>query len=237
MFPLDDRRAVDAAGFGGPLLRQGIRPARGGMGEGRDHAAGDVEQGGRGRPAAGQRAGGIWRRRRHFRPRERHPLRTGPGQCPQPRQCRAQRHRRPLYPGLWLGGAETPLAAQDGDRRTGRRHRHDRAGHRLRPPGRAHDRADDRQPVCRQRPENLHHQRPARRSGHRRRQDRPGGEGARRLADRRRNRRGRGLQPRPQPGEARPQGAGHVGDCSSTTSRCRPPTCSARRKARASSSS
>ena len=166
---------------------------------------------GDGRPAVRQHSGGIRRRRRQFRPRNRHPVRAGQGQRAQPRQRGAQRHRRPLHPCLRLGGAEAPLAAEDGGRRSGRRHRHDRAGHRLRPPGRPDDRAHGRQPVCRQRPEDLHHQRPARRPGDRRRQDRPGREGARRLADRRRDRRRRGLQPRPQPREARPQGPGHVG--------------------------
>ena len=44
--------------------------------------------------------------------------------------------RRALHPPLRLRGAEEELAAEDGDRRADRRHRHDRARRRLRPAGR-----------------------------------------------------------------------------------------------------
>ena len=57
------------------------------------------------------------------------------------RRAAAFRHRRALHPALRHRGAEEALAAEARDRRTGRRHRHDRAGHRLRPAGRAHHRA------------------------------------------------------------------------------------------------
>ena len=53
------------------------------------------------------------------------------------RRLGAQRHRRALHPELRLRGAEAALAAGDGDGRVDRRHRHDRAGHRLRPARRA----------------------------------------------------------------------------------------------------
>ena len=53
-------------------------------------------------------------------------------------------------------------------RRVRRRHRHDRTRHRLRPAGRADDRAQAGQQLRHQRPEDVHHQRPGRRPDHRR---------------------------------------------------------------------
>ena len=50
-------------------------------------------------------------------------------------------HRRALHPPLRLRGAEEEVAAEARDRRADRRHRHDRARHRLRPAGRARPRA------------------------------------------------------------------------------------------------
>ena len=73
----------------------------------------------------------------------------------------AQRDRRALHPPLRLGGAEAAMAAEDGLRRIHRRHRDDRARRRLGPAGRAGPRARlRRQPLCHQRPEDLHQQRP-----------------------------------------------------------------------------
>ena len=103
------------------------------------------------------------------------------------------------------------MAAENGVRRTGRRHRHDRAGHGLRPSGREDDRQEGRQPVCAERSEDLHHQRSERGPHLRRRQDRSGSGRQGHLAHHGRNRRSRGLPPRPQSEEARPEGAGHVG--------------------------
>ena len=128
------------------------------------------------------------------------------------------------------------LAAAHGDRRTRRRHRDDRAGRRLRPAGREDHRQEGRQPICDQRPEDLHHQRPDRQSDHRRRQDRSRRRRQGHVADRRRDRRGRRLRARPQARQDRPGRAGHLGAVLRRRAACRPPTCSAARRARASSS-
>ena len=90
-----------------------------------------------------------------------------------------------------------------------RRHRHDRARHGLRPAGRADHRAQAGQQLRDQRPEDLHHQRPARRSHHRRGAHRR----ARRqgtVADRARDRGQRRLQARAQPRQDRPARLRHV---------------------------
>ena len=59
------------------------------------------------------------------------------------RRAAAFRHRRALHPALRHRGAEEALAAEARDRRADRRDRHDRAGHRLRPAGRAHHRDEE----------------------------------------------------------------------------------------------
>ena len=71
-------------------------------------------------------------------------------------------------------------------------------------------RRDGRRPLGDQRLEDLHQQRPARRPGDRGRQDRSQARRQGHLADRRRDRHA-GLQARPQPGEDRHEGAGHLG--------------------------
>ena len=148
----------------------------------------------------------------------------------------AQRDRRALHPSLRLGGAEAALAAEDGVGRMRRRHRDDRARRGLGSAGSQDDRPARRQPLRRQRPEDLHQQRPARRSRHRRRQDRPveGREGH--FADRRRDGGRAGLPARAQPRQDRHGGAGHVGALLRRTCAFRPPTCSGRRRAWGSSS-
>ena len=67
------------------------------------------------------------------------------------------------------------LAAAHVHRRADRRDRDDRARHRQRPAGRAHDRAARRRPLRDQRREDLHHERPAREPRHRRVPDRQRG--------------------------------------------------------------
>ena len=94
---------------------------------------------------------------------------------------------------------------------TGRRHRHERAGRRLRPARRPHHRGEEGQPLRAQRLEDLHHQRPARRPDRRRRQDRSEGGRQGRLADGGGDRRRAGLPPRPQAQEARPGCRRHLG--------------------------
>ena len=126
------------------------------------------------------------------------------------RRAAAFRHRRALHPALRHRGAEEALAAEARDRRAGRRHRHERARHRLRPAGRAHHRGEEGQPLRAQRLEDLHHQRPARQPDHRRRQDRSEGGRQGRLADGGRDRRCAGLPPRPQAQEARPRFRRHL---------------------------
>ena len=119
------------------------------------------------------------------------------------RRAAAFRHRRALHPALRHRGAEEALAAQARHRRTGRRHRHERARHRLRPAGRAHHRGEEGQPLRAQRLQDLHHQRPARQPDRRGRQDRSEGARQGHLADGGGDRRRAGLPPRPQAQEAR----------------------------------
>ena len=76
---------------------------------------------------------------------------------------------------------------EHGARRADRRHRHDRARHRLRPAKRADHRAQAGQQLRHQRPEDVHHQRPDRRPDHRRRAHRRAGRQGP-VADRRRDR-------------------------------------------------
>ena len=159
---------------------------------------------------AAERAGSLWRPRRHLRLRCRRPRghrKRGAGS--HDRRLRAQRHRRALHPELRLRGAEAALAAEDGERRVRRRHRDDRTRHRLRPAGRADHGAQAGQQLRHQRPEDLHHQRPGRRPDHRggahRRTRRQG-----HLADRARDRGQRGLPARPQPRQDRPARVRHV---------------------------
>ena len=59
--------------------------------------------------------------------------------------------------------AEEAVAAAAGQRRDDHRDRDDRTRHRLRPPGDPHHREEGRQPLRRQRQQDLHHQRPERR--------------------------------------------------------------------------
>ena len=87
-------------------------------------------------------------------------------------------------------------------RRNGRRHRDDRARHRLRPAGRQDHGEEAGQFLRHQRPEDLYHQRPGRRSRHRGGAHRwAGRQGP--VADRGRNRGRRGLSARAQPRQDR----------------------------------
>ena len=154
----------------------------------------------------------------------------------EPRHVGAQHDRRPLHQRLRHRGAEAALAAEDGLRRAGRRGRDDRAGHRI-GPAEHQDQGDQAgRRVRHRRLEDLHHQRPAGQPGHRRRQDRPGERRQGHLADRRRDRRARGLQPRPGAEEDRPARPGHRRAVLRRRARAEPATCSAPRRARASSS-
>ena len=93
-----------------------------------------------------------------------------------------------------------------------------------------------RQPIRDQRPEDVHHQRAARRprSLSSPRPTRRRREGH--LADRRRDRGGRGLSPRAQSRQGRPRRAGHIGAVLRRRARADRRTCSGSRRARASSS-
>ena len=150
------------------------------------------------------------------------------------RRAAAFRHRRALHSALRHRGAEETLAAQARHRRDGRRHRHDRARHRLRPAGRAHQGREIRQRLRAQRLQDLHHQRPARQSHHRRRQDRSESRRQGRLADGGRDRRCARLPPRPQAQKARHGFRRHLGIVLRGRASCRPKACSAPRKGRAS---
>ena len=83
---------------------------------------------------------------------------TGPARHLGFRPGRAQ-HRRALRAQLRQRGAEAALAAAHGERRARRRHRDDRARRRFRPQGHSHEGGARRRPLCRQRLEDLHHQR------------------------------------------------------------------------------
>ena len=85
-----------------------------------------------------------------------------------------------------------------------------------------------RQPLCRQRLQDLHHQRPACRPDHRRRQDRSERRRQGHLADPGRGR-PRRLRPRPQPRQDRPPLAGHVRAVLRGRAGAASPTASARR--------
>ena len=147
--------------------------------------------------------GGLWRARRDLRLRCRCARRHREhGAGGDDRRLRAQRHRRPLHPQLRLRGAEEALAAEDGVRRDGRRHRHDRARHRLGPAKRQDHREEAGQFLRHQRPEDVHHQRTGRRSRHRGRAHRRAGR-QRPLADRGRDRGRRRLSARAQPRQDR----------------------------------
>ena len=118
----------------------------------------DVACGGRGRLPADGRADGVRRRWRRLPPRGG----AVRGACPARhlglRPGRAQ-HRRALRAQLRQRGAEAALAAAHGERRARRRHRDDRAGRRFRPQGHSHEGGARRRPLCRERLEDLHHQR------------------------------------------------------------------------------
>ena len=102
------------------------------------------------------------------------------------------------------------MAAETGDRRADRRHRHDRTRRRIRPAGHQdHGEKDGNQYringsktfITNGQHANL---------DHRRHQDRPGAGRQGHVADRRRDRRGGRLRARPQPRQDRPEGQRHV---------------------------
>ena len=119
-----------------------------------------------------------------------------------------QRHLPPLLPHPHHRRAEGAVAPGHLLGRADHRHRHDRAGHRLRPRVDDHHRDARRRPLRRERLEDLHHQRHQRRPRDHRGEDRPhaaprGDEPARARA------RHAGLRARPQPREDRHARAGH----------------------------
>ena len=146
-----------------------------------------------------------------LRARDADQSRVRAGRARSDRRAAAFRHRRALHPALRHRGAEAALAAEARDRRDGRRHRDERARHRLRPAGREDEREEIRQRLCAQRLEDLHHQRPARQPDHRRRQDRSERGPQGHLADGGRDRRRARLPARPQAQQARDGLGGHVG--------------------------
>ena len=162
-----------------------------------------LDQGRAGGPALRLDAGGIRRRRRQLCARGDNQPRILLCRLRQLRRPAAFRDRRALHPALRHRGAEETLAAQACHRRVGRRHRHERARHRLRPARRAHDGGEEGQSLCAQRLQDLHHQRPARQPDHRGGQDRSQGARQGRLADGGGDRRCPGIPPRPQAQEAR----------------------------------
>lgn len=95
--------------------------------------------------------------------------------CPGPGHRPAQRHHRALPDLARHRGAEAPLAARLLLRRDHHRHRDDRAGRGLRPPGDPDHRRGPRRPLGAQRLQDLHLQRHPRRPGDRGRQDHPEG--------------------------------------------------------------
>ena len=106
-----------------------------------------------------------------------------------------------------------------------------------RPARRAHHRQEIRQRLCAQRLQDLHHQRPARQSDHRGRQDRSQSRRQGHLADGGGDRRRAGLPPRPQAQEARHGFRRHLGIVLRGRASCRRRACSAPRRGRASTSS
>ena len=140
----------------------------------------------------------------------------------------AQRHLPALLPVAVHRRAEGAVAAGHLLGRADHRHRHDRAGHRLRPGVDDHDRRPRRRRLRRQRVEDVHHQRHQRRPRHHRGEDRPDAAPPGHVAARARAGHGRASSgaatsrrsactPRTPP------------SCSSPTCGCRWPTCSARR--------
>ena len=109
-------------------------------------------------------------------------------------------------------------------------------GARLRPAGRADARGPRRRPLRHQRLEDVHHQWLHGGSDLRRREDRSGGGREGSVAGDGRDRGPRRLPPRPHPREDRAEGRRTPRSSSSTTSASRRPTCSAPRKAAASTS-
>ena len=173
-------------------------------------AASVVERRGRRRPAGPQPTGRRRRLRRRLSPRGRADAPAGlEGRGPL-RHLAAQRHRHALHLALRHGRAEGALAAASAVGRTGRRHRHDRAGRGLRPARDQDHRHQVGRPLCPERLQDLHHQRPAGQLHHRRRQDRPGRRRQGHQPDLPRNGRGRGLRARPQPAQDRHGGQRHL---------------------------
>ena len=170
-----------------------------------------MDQGRRSRPVVRRDAGGLRRRGWQLRARGGHQPRDQSLRLRRLRRAASFRHRRPLHSSLRHRGAEEALVAPARHRRARRRDRDDRARHRLRSAGPAHDREEERQRLRAQRRKNLHHQRPARQPDHRRGQDRSGREGEGRLAHGGRDRRRGRLPARAQAQEARSRRRRHVG--------------------------
>ena len=146
-----------------------------------------------------------------------------------PRLPGAHRHHRPL-PQRASGTDEQKQRWLPGlrQRRADLRDRDDRARRRQRPAGHPHHRGRQGRPLRAQRLQDLHQQRHPVRPGDRGRAHRPRGRPQGHQPARRRARHGR-LRARPQPREGRPARRRTPPSCSSTTSRCRRRTCSARR--------
>ena len=169
---LDDRRAQDAAGVGHALLQRTVGSEGRGLARPGHDGPRSLARSRRQRLPVRLHARRVRRRRWRLRPRSRPDPGPGRGWSGRLWRLAALGHRRPLHPALRHRRAEEALAAQDGHGRADRRHRHDRARHRLRPARRAHLGHARRRHLQDQRQQDLHHQRPARQPHRRGLQDR-----------------------------------------------------------------
>ena len=179
------------------------------MGARRHRPARTLAEGGRAWDALLHRARTIWRPRPRLSLRRRRVRRIVAGRRERSRLSHPHRSCRHLSADVRHRGAETGMAAQNGQRRGDRLARHDRTARRQRPQGGPHPGDSRRRRFRHQRPESLHLQRPAlrpRRPGDqdRQRRRRQGDHAVSRRVQTRR------LQPRPQPRKARHEGAGYV---------------------------
>ena len=209
--PLDGRRARDVPRRGAPLRRERDRAERRALARAAPCGPRALEQGGRGRPALHRHPGRVWRRRRRCAPRGRRGRGDGPPRHHQLRPHGAQ-HPRALRAELRHRGAEARLAAAHGERRAGRRDRHDRARRRLRPAGRQDPRGARRRPLRDQRRQDVHLERPARRPRGRGGEDRSEPRRQGHLDHHGRDEGPAGLSRRPRARQDRPERLGHGRD-------------------------
>ena len=212
---MDYRRTPHAAGQRAALHRPALGAARSRVPGRRQDGPRGLARSRRQRAAVRQHAGRLRRRWWRLRPRSGDPARTGPRQHVRLGWRPALGDRCTLLVALWQRRTKAALAAEDGNRRADRRHRDDRARHRQRLAGGAHQRAARSvgfgPALPAQRRQDVHHQRPERQPDRRRLQDRRrGGRQGYFFIDGR-DRAGAGLSPGPPPGQDRHEGPGHVG--------------------------